>query len=127
MNDIHLPRFNLPAPVGETPMIRTWSYTEYPPAVRCTAGNSKDVSPSNSWNDNKYGGGVSMAAPPQTGARCRTPQPSTAGLSLTPLAAFGVAALKVLAICREVDLRTGDARLDGGFGETTISVITPSL
>ena len=72
VNDVHLPRFGLPAPVAESGDGTDRPYTEQPPAARCTAGDSKDFSPSNSWNDTTIGSGVSTAAPTQTGARCPT-------------------------------------------------------
>ena len=62
VNDVHLPRFGLPAPVAESGDGTDRPYTEQPPAARCTAGDSKDVSPSNSWNDSTNGGPASIAA-----------------------------------------------------------------
>ena len=45
-------------PVAESGDGTDRPYTEQPPAARCTAGDSKDVSPSNSWNDSTNGGSV---------------------------------------------------------------------
>ena len=54
MNDVHLPRFDLPAPAAEisggTVRVLYETATRNPLGL---AGDSKDFSPSNSWNDSK--------------------------------------------------------------------------
>ena len=39
--------------VGQTGFVNQATLRNSPPAARCTTGDSKDVSPSNSWNDTK--------------------------------------------------------------------------
>ena len=77
MNDVHLPRFGFVSASRRDGDGTDGPYTRQPPAVRCTAGDSKDVSPSNSWNDSKNGSGASMAATGRTGTRCRTRRAKT--------------------------------------------------
>ena len=54
VNDVHLPRFGCGVPGGralpfsvEQHSLHATPYTEQPPVVRCTTGDSKDFSPSN--------------------------------------------------------------------------------
>ena len=63
VNDVHLPRFAADCQIRSDRFCHCQSrsdrfcqsatYTEQPPAARCTTGDSKDFSPSNNWNDSK--------------------------------------------------------------------------
>ena len=53
VNDVHLPRFDLPMLPPRAAAVRSGPYTEQPPASKVPYGDSKDFSPSNAWNDSK--------------------------------------------------------------------------
>ena len=82
MNDVHLPRFIARCQLWSGHFCHCQSRSDlfcqssnlYGTATRSQmhCGDSKDFSPSNSWNDSKNDGGASMVATRRTGTRCRT-------------------------------------------------------